>query len=389
VFNPTFFNMQIRPPKVTIGFLINPIAGMGGRVGLKGTDGQYEEALRRGAEPEAARRATATLDLIRSEPVSFLTCEGEMGEETLRASGIDTFEVVYHPASPSSAQDTRDACREFMRREVSLVLFCGGDGTARDVYSVVRDRIPILGIPAGVKMYSAVFGVNPAACAEIVRDLEHAVLRDSEVVDVDENAYRKGVLSTTVYGYARVPTLPLRAQAGKQEFSAPDEERVKREIALFVAEIMRDDTLFILGAGTTTEEIARQLGIEKTLLGVDVVMRGNLLARDADEKTLLTLLQKANRAKIIVSPIGAQGFILGRGTQAISPAVIRSAGVENVIVVATPFKLAETRELYLDSGDSSLDSMFGDSILVICGYRMGMRRRLLHPVLRHNDSPKN
>jgi predicted polyphosphate/ATP-dependent NAD kinase len=371
--------MESPGTSITIGFLINPIAGMGGRVGLKGTDGQYAEALQRGAEPEAAARALSTLRLIRNEPFFFLTCGEEMGEETLRESGISSFEVVYRYSGRSSAQNTRDACGEFLRRGVSLILFCGGDGTARDVYSVVTDRVPILGIPAGVKMYSAVFGVNPAACAEIVRDLKDAVIRDSEVVDVDEEAYREGVLSTRIYGIAHVPSLPLRAQMGKQEFAASNEEGAKKDIALFITEIMRDDTLYILGAGTTTEEISRRLSIPKTLLGVDVVQEGRLLARDADEHTLLSLVSTGKKAKIIVSPIGAQGFVLGRGTQTISPAVIRQVGVGNVIVIATPHKLAETRVLYLDTGDEELDRMFGDSILVISGYRMGQKRKLLHP----------
>jgi predicted polyphosphate/ATP-dependent NAD kinase len=380
--------MNISVPTI-LGFLINPIAGMGGRVGLKGTDGMYPEALRRGARPEAALRARATLVGIHHLPLSFLTCSGEMGEEALRASGIDAFEVVHYYSGSSTSQDTRDACQKFLQRGVSLILFCGGDGTARDVVSVVGNRVPVLGIPAGVKMYSAVFGVNPSACAEIIQDLNAAVLRDSEVVDVDEEAYRRGELSTRVYGYARVPSLPLRAQMGKQEYSAPDEEGAKKDIALFISEIMREDTLYILGAGTTTEEIARRLEIPKTLLGVDVVMNGHLLARDADEHALLSLLEKGEKAKIVVSPIGAQGFVLGRGTQAISPAVIRKVGVDNVIVVATPHKLAETRTLYLDTGDESLDRLFGTSVLVISGYRMGLRRKLLHPALPENGRPKN
>jgi predicted polyphosphate/ATP-dependent NAD kinase len=372
-------NLPAKP--ATIGLVINPIAGMGGKVGLKGTDGQHREALRRGAEPAAGMRAVSALHLMIGVSLSFLTCSGEMGEDALLESGISNFQVVYRFEGPSSAEDTRSACREFLQKGVSLILFCGGDGTARDVYSVVKDRIPILGIPAGVKMYSAVFGVNPAACAEIVHSLGDAVLRDSEVVDVDEKAYRKGVLSTKVYGYARVPSLPLRAQMGKQEYVTPDEEGAKQDIALFITEIMRDDTLYILGAGTTTAEIAKYLDLPKTLLGVDAVAGGTLLARDADEQTLLSLLNKVMKAKIIVSPIGAQGFILGRGTQTISPAVIRKVGVGNVIVVATPHKLAETPTLYLDTGDESLDLMFSDSILVISGYRMGQRRRLLHPTL--------
>ncbi|MDD1678787.1 MAG: NAD(+)/NADH kinase, partial [Methanomicrobiales archaeon] len=155
---------------------------MGGRVALKGTDGLSEEAVRRGAEPQAGTRAIATLRLLEKSPHrSFLTCSGKMGEDPLRESGIRDYRVVYHSHDPSTAEDTRHACQEFVKRGVSLILFCGGDGTARDVYSVAGDRIPILGIPAGVKMYSAVFGVNPAAVAEILNRMGEAINRDSEV----------------------------------------------------------------------------------------------------------------------------------------------------------------------------------------------------------------
>jgi predicted polyphosphate/ATP-dependent NAD kinase len=375
------------PPanKITIGLVINPIAGMGGKVALKGTDGMYDEALRRGAQPGAAARAVSVLRRLKDFPLLYLTCSGEMGEDALQESGIHSYRIVYRHRTPSSADDTCRACQEFLNHGASMILFCGGDGTARDVFSIGRDRIPILGIPAGVKMYSAVFGVNPASCAEIISRLDETELRDSEVVDVDEELYRKGVLATRIFGFARVPSLPLRAQMGKQEYTEPDEERAKKAIALFFSEILRNDTLYILGAGTTIAEIACCMGVEKTLLGVDVMKGGNLLAKDADEQTLLSLIKRADRVKIIVSPLGGQGFILGRGTQTLSPEVVRKVGIGNIVVVATPHKLAETRMLYLDTGDESLDRAFGDSVLVISGYRMGIRKRLLHPVLSSQE----
>ena len=374
---------------IRIGFLVNPIAGMGGRVALKGTDGQFAEAVRRGATPVSIFRATTALQSMRDLPVLFFTCSGEMGENAFRESGIKDYRIICRCPSRSSAEDTRRACHDFMNEGVSLILFCGGDGTARDVFSVVEDHIPILGIPAGVKMYSAVFGVNPVACAEIVTHLNEAVLRDSEVVDVDEEAYRSGVLATRVYGFARVPVLPLKAQIGKQVFEEPDEELAKKAIALFFSEILCDDTLYILGAGTTTAEIASSLGIEKTLLGIDVIKGKALLARDADERTLLSFLSHGEKAKIVVSPLGAQGFIFGRGTQTVSPAVLNQVGVENVIVVATPHKLQETRVLYVDTGDEALDQAFGDSVLVISGYRMGQRKKVLHPTTSNQGAPKH
>ncbi|MCC7566489.1 MAG: ATP-NAD kinase family protein [Methanomicrobiaceae archaeon] len=362
-----------------VGFLVNPIAGMGGAVGLKGTDGALDEAIRRGAAPKAATRAGRALSLLAGEDIDWCTCSGAMGQATLDAAGITRYTVLHRAPDASTAEDTRRACRAFSGAGVELIVFCGGDGTARDVFDAVGSTLPILGIPAGVKMYSAVFAVNPAAAADLIRNGAELRCRDSEVLDVDEGAYRRGSLATRLYGFARVPYLPERTQGSKQVFEHHDEERAKEDIARFIAEIMMPDTLYIFGAGSTTAHIVGHLGLAKTLLGVDAVRNGRLVARDADEQTLCALIDPEERVKIVVSPIGAQGFVLGRGNQQISPAVVRRAGVGSVIVVATPQKLAGTPALYVDSGDPELDGEFGDSIAVVSGYRIAQRKRLLHP----------
>ncbi len=368
----------------TVGFLINPIAGMGGTVGLKGTDRQVDEALSRGAVPRAGSRAVRALRGLKN--IRFFCCSGSMGEEALREGGIPEYIVAYTAPRVTSAEDTRAACRVFLERGVDLILFCGGDGTARDVFDVAGRTVPILGIPAGVKMYSAVFAVTPDAVREVLNRPDPP-LRDSEVMDVDEESYRGGVLATRLHGYARTPYIPSIVQQGKAVFESSDEERAKEEIARFIAEVMLPDTLYILGAGTTVEAIARRIGLEKTLLGTDAVLDGRLVALDMDEKILLDLTGNGNRCKIVLSPIGAQGFILGRGTQQISPAAIRRIGLENIIVVGTPHKLQETPALYVDSGDPRLDDEFGDSVLVVCGYRMAQRKRITHPSRDAGTSP--
>ena len=361
-----------------IGLLVNPIAGMGGAVGLSGTDGKLEEALRRGAVPRAAARAVEARSRLGGEEIHWYTAAAPMGEDVLAAAGIDRFTVLYRPASPTTAADTKAACRAFLDAGVDLILFCGGDGTARDVFDAVGRSVPILGIPAGVKMYSAVFAVNPAAAAELLRLAGEIPCRDSEVMDVDEEAYRSGRLAARLYGYACVPYIPERTQGGKQVFEEQDEERAKDAIAAFIAEIMLPDTLYIIGAGSTTARIMERLGLTPTLLGVDVVRNGEVLARNADEWTLFALLERYPRAKIIVSPIGAQGFVLGRGNQQISPAVLRRAGLSNLIVVATPGKLQATPVLYVDTGDPALDREVGETLLVVSGYRLGQRKRVVH-----------
>lgn len=364
----------------SIGFLINPIAGMGGAVGLKGTDGKVEEARRRGARPHAKNRARITLaQLAHDKNLEFVTCSGAMGEDTLKETGIRGYRVLYLFDGDSSAQDTLQASQMFLKAGVDLILFCGGDGTARDILDAVGRDVPVLGIPAGVKMYSAVFAIDPATAAELVMRFDPQSLRDSEVMDVDEEAYRSGELKTRLYGIARTPALAGKIQLSKHVYEEGDEERAKGEIARFIHEIMIPDVLYILGAGTTTESIASRLGVKKTLLGVDAVKNGKMVAMDIDEKTLWTLLEQVQEAKIVLSPIGAQGFILGRGNQQISARIVRRVGTGNIIVVATPHKLRETPILYVDSGDPVLDAGFGDTILVVSGYRMAQRKSIYQP----------
>jgi predicted polyphosphate/ATP-dependent NAD kinase len=360
-----------------VGLIVNPVAGMGGSVGLKGTDGKVDEARRQGAVPHAGDRARITLTLLAEEKgLHFITCSGAMGGDLLHEAGCNDFEILYSFSGESSARDTKAAVRRLIETGVDLILFCGGDGTARDIFEVTGRDIPLLGIPAGVKMYSAVFAIDPVIAAELVLKYDSRNLRDSEILDVDENAYRSGILKTRLFGIARTPVLAGKVQVAKQVYEEPDEERAKQEIARFIQEVMLPDTLYIVGAGTTTEAIAYRLGVTKTLLGVDVIKDGALVAADVDEKTLLDLAEKEQDTRIILSPIGAQGFILGRGNQQISDRVVRMVGVKKIIVVATPHKLRETPVLYVDSGDPALDKEFGDSVQVISGYRMAQRKKI-------------
>jgi predicted polyphosphate/ATP-dependent NAD kinase len=362
-----------------IGLIVNPVAGMGGSVGLKGTDGNVEEARRRGAVPHAMDRARLTLELLARETgLHFISCSGPMGEDVLRNAGCRDFEILYTYSGESSAWHTQAAARRFIGAGVDLILFCGGDGTARDIFEVTGRDVPLLGIPAGVKMYSAVFAIDPVTTAELVRKYDTGKIRDSEILDVDEEAYRSGILKTRIFGIARTPASAGKVQVAKQVYEEPDEERAKQEIARFMQEVMLPDTLYFLGAGTTTEAIAHRIGVQKTLLGVDAIKDGVLVAADVNEKTILDLAAQEKEIRIIISPIGAQGFILGRGNQQISARVVKIVGVKNIIIVATPHKLREIPLLYVDTGDPALDDAFGNSLQVISGYRIAQRKKVHH-----------
>ena len=369
----------MRTSRARIGFLINPIAGMGGTVGLKGTDGLSREAQEKGARPRAMERARACLDLLSKErdAILFFTASGSMGESCLEECGLD-YKVVYSALPVTSSRDTIRTCQAFLDEGVDLILFCGGDGTARDVAGIAGST-PILAIPAGVKMHSGVFAASPQAAADLViRFLNGELnLRDTEIVDVDEELYRAGILQTKLYALAKTPYLPVLVAERKRIYSSDQEDEFKDQIALFASEFMRDGSAYIIGAGTTTSRIADILGLEKTLLGVDVVKDGRLMITDASEQDLLELLDRETRVMIIISPIGAQGFILGRGNQQLSAEVIRRVGIDKLIIISTPHKLAEIPYLLVDTGDEDLDESLAGMRQVVTGYRIAQMKDTL------------
>ena len=268
-----------------IGFVINPIAGMGGRVGLKGSDGVVDEAVRRGAVPVANGRAgEMLLELFRlvagtpqAQAIHWLTVGGQMGLDALRAAAFANIDVVHAPPETPSADDTRIATRKFLAASVDLVLFCGGDGTARDICAIVGQTVPVLGIPSGVKMYSGVFGVTPVRTAQILaRYLAGEIgTADVEIVDLDEDKYRRDEWAVRLYMAARTPFEPTYTQASKALISGADEEAVKEDIAAHLGEEIatQPDTLYLLGPGSSVQAVGRALHVAKTLLGVEAIRR--------------------------------------------------------------------------------------------------------------------
>ncbi len=366
-------------------FLVNPLAGIGGPLALKGSDGEAGlEALRRGARlvsPQRAlrfaRRLREVLAERRSARPVLLTAGGLMGSDVLGEAGLEHV-VVYRPTGwPTRRDDTLAAVGRCLEQGAELVVFVGGDGTARDVVSVVGDRVPVVGVPGGVKMYSSVFAVSPEAAAEAVADWVEgrAGTCEGEVLDIDEEAYRRGKLSVRLYAIARTLCHPLMVGSSKQPSPATlDEEENRAAIARYFAErYLEECTLYILGPGSTVAAIAREVGVEKTLLGVDVVHNRRLVARDVDEETLYRLVRRhreaGGRVRIVLSPIGGQGFLLGRGNQQISARVIREAGGAGaLLVVATRSKLARLRKLLVDTGDPELDNALRGYVRVIVDY---------------------
>lgn len=368
--------------KYKIGFIVNPIAGMGGKVGLKGTDGVLDEAIKKGAKPIAEKKSINMLKNFVSKynsknKIDWYTCGKKMGEEELRKAGIQNFEIVYSPENKkTSSKDTKKACKKFLEKKIDLIVFCGGDGTARDIYNTVKTKTPILGIPSGVKMHSGVFGINIDASAKILHEFvnERLTIGDADIMDLDEDLYRKGEWKVKLFGNALSIVEPTYVQVGKASFQSISDDYIKEEIADHIVEEIEDknDYLYLLGSGGTIDFIAKKLEVENTILGIDAVYQKKNVGKDLNEKEILEILKKYEKVKLILSPIGAQGFILGRGNLQLSPKVIKEIGMDNIIVVSSPSKLVSTPVLRIDTGDNKLDEEFRkkEFFMVVIGYRL-------------------
>ena len=363
-----------------LGLIVNPIAGMGGSVGLKGTDTAaiLSEARARGAEPQAARRAKVVLDaLAAARPaLELLAAPGAMGERIARETGLSPA-VVGAPAGGETSAvetgpaDTRAAALAMAAAGVRLILFAGGDGTARDMAAALGDRVPVIGVPAGVKMHSAVYATSPRAAADLaLRTLGWNIeARPREVMDIDEEAFRAGAVSARLYGYLPVPHAPDLTQSVKAGGVSGDREALSG-IAAEITRRMEAGRLYILGPGTTTRAVADALGLPKTLLGVDLVRDGAVVAADASEDDILRALAGSRPGAIVVTPIGGQGHFLGRGNQQIGARVVKAMGLDRLLVAATPEKLASLGggTLHVDTGDADLDRALAGWRRVITGF---------------------
>jgi predicted polyphosphate/ATP-dependent NAD kinase len=359
-----------------IGFLVNPIAGMGGAVGLKGTDGPlYYEALRKGATaiaPNRAKRFINELTKLRFNGY-IISANGVMGcDYLLKNRSLTLFECIDFPKTKETTrEDTIKVSQLLLDKGIDLIVFVGGDGTAKDIFTAIDSTVPLLGIPSGVKMYSGIFAASPEAAAKIVTNFVQGKVKIEigEVADVDETALARDIINVKVFGLVKVPFIEGLSIPTK-DFGGGTERKNKEEIAdYFVNELMDNHTLYLLGPGSTVKAIADLLRIDKTLLGVDAVFSGCLVGKDLSEKAILDLLEKYDEAKIVVTPIGKQGFIFGRGNQQFSPRVIRSVSKGNIIVVSTRNKLSNLNYLLVDTGDPQLDIELSGYIRVITGYR--------------------
>ena len=362
-----------------IGFIVNPIAGMGGRVGLKGTNGVLEEAIAKGAKPIAPKRAVEFLKRLKKNmmevTVNVLTCPGIMGEEEAEATSVPVQVLRMGIGEETTAGDTKTAVKLMVEAKVDLIVFVGGDGTAKDIFDAMQKRgeVPVLGVPSGVKMYSGVFAVNPLDAVYVVSAFaqDQAEIAEFEVMDADEKAIRSDTFAVKLHGFLKGPFLPMRIQGSKQVSpTTVDEKENQTATARFIMEEMEPEATYILGPGTTVNRLAELLGVEKTVLGVDIYKKGKIIL-DVDEKRILDEVEDWQKTWIVLSPIGRQGILLGRGNQQISPEIVKRVGKHRIIIAATKGKLQsiDGGVLRVDTGDVEVDKMLRGYVRVVTDYR--------------------
>jgi predicted polyphosphate/ATP-dependent NAD kinase len=371
--------MSAGPRRPRLGLLVNPIAGMGGRVALKGTDGPevLAQAVRRGAQPVAPERARRALEAIArvDRSIGLLAAPGIMGEGLAAEAGLSARATGPAHLGQTTAEDTRAAAHEMLVAGVELLLFAGGDGTARDIHDAVAGALPVLGIPTGVKMHSGVFATTPSAAGEIAARFLTGPgalpLREADVADIDEASARQGRVSAELYGVARVPSasVVLSAKASQRSADAGLEAACAE-----LADQLEPGVVYVFGPGTTTGRVLAQLGLEGTLLGVDAVKDGCVIGHDLDEQSLLALVSRERNVRLVLGVIGGQGSLLGRGNQQLSAEVVRRVERDRITILASEEKLAGLQPpvLRVDTGDEVLDLQLSGYVRVHVAPRRAM-----------------
>ena len=380
-----------------IGIIVNPDAGLGGRLALKGSDGMAEIARSKGAEDRAGPRmceafehlfSIIELSLVAWDNVNWLLPKGRMGDswipEKMNIHGKWT--NIFDTPELTTAEDTINVVNSMIEQNVEIILYAGGDGTTRDIIGALEDidsaSTPILGIPAGVKMHSGSFGASPRSAAEAFAawfsgDL---LIAQTEVMDLDETLYRKGEWVVKMYAEAMSPGSPRWMQGSKQRIERVSEIEILESLGDHLRETIEEDSelLVIWGSGGTLRTLGESIGFTITVLGIDVTLGNENIGTDLDENQLIDVInnhksQFKEKAKILtlLSPMGGQGFLIGRGNLQLSPTVIRLIGIDNILAIVTPAKLATLNTLRIDTGDMELDQQFQEKkyMKALQGYR--------------------
>ncbi|MBL6883004.1 MAG: NAD(+)/NADH kinase [Candidatus Thalassarchaeum sp.] len=370
---------------VRLGLLVNPDAGLGGRLGLKGSDGQAEYARSKGANDRSGPRVKDTLEHFANlhreiSDITWFTSEGRMGTDWVPKNiQIGDFITIHQSSDITTVSDTSELVTSLIESNIDLLVYAGGDGTTRDIISVLeslgKSEIPIIGIPCGVKMHSGCFASSPKAGAEVLSAWLNGdlLVSSTEVLDLDEEKYRNGEWVVRLYAEAKTPASPRWMQGAKMRVEATGEEEIIEGLADHIRELLiTDNRLIIWGSGGTLRTISNMIGFQGTVLGIDASIGSQQVGTDLNEKQLLNLLfTHTGEVTLLLSPMGGQGFLIGRGNLQLSPDVLREIDIVNILGVVTPAKLLSVRRLRIETGDVHLDQKFAEKkyLKVLQGYR--------------------
>ena len=365
-----------------VGIVVNPDAGLGGRLGFKGSDGRAKEAREAGAQDRAGPRMQQCLEkftsllqssLNRSKIIPELyALDGRMGGDWI----AQNYTSLGTTPKSTSAEDTSKLVQQLIESKVDVIVYAGGDGTTRDIVNALGDiKIPLIGVPGGVKMHSGCFATTPNAAAEVLFSFVIGDLMSSitEVMDLDEEVYLTGSWKVRMYGEALTPASPRFMQGAKQQVERSSEEEIIEGLANHIDELISNNPnlMVVWGSGGTLRLIGQLIGHEMTLLGIDIQYQ-NKIHTDLNEQELIKILSSHNGEKLLLlSPMGGQGFLIGRGNLQLSPEVLRIIGIESILGVATPAKLMGLSHVRIDTGDESLDDEFRTRkfVKMLQGYR--------------------
>ena len=368
-----------------IGLLVNPDAGLGGRLGLKGSDGQANFARSMGAEDRAGPRVSDALLYFskiydNDKDIQWYTSKGRMGSQWIPDNiSIGNFNLIHESPGFTSQSDTSTLVSLLIDSNIDLILYAGGDGTTRDIVSALdsqnKSSIPVIGIPCGVKMHSGCFASSPKAGAEVLSSWLNGdlLLSSTEVLDLDEDKYRNGEWVVRLYAEAKTPASPRWMQGAKMRVEATGEEEIIEGLADHIRELLiHDERLIIWGSGGTLRTISNMVGFEGTVLGIDATLGNKQVGTDLNEEQLIDILSThKGQVTLLLSPMGGQGFLIGRGNLQLSPSVLRKIPIDDILGVVTPAKLISVRRLRIETGDEKLDQRFSEKkyMKVLQGYR--------------------
>ena len=359
-------------PTMRIAVVVNPDAGLGGRLGFKGSDGRAAEARAAGAEDRAGPRMKLCLEhlaKLSQTPIELLAWDGRMGGDWIPSSYTSTGITPEITSAEVTAKFVKS-------HEPDLFLYAGGDGTTRDIVEALGDRdTPLVGVPGGVKMHSGCFATTPKAAAEVVWSFVTGdlMLARTEVMDLDEEVYLKGEWKVRMYGEAFTPASPRWMQGAKEQVQRESEEETLEAMSSHIGNLVEEnpELMIIWGSGGTLRQMCKLLGYESTLLGIDIQHNG-MMHKDLNEQGLLEIIsQHQGKKLLLLSPMGGQGFLIGRGNLQLSPNVLREIGIENILGIATPAKLLGLSEVRIDTGEEELDREIRDRkyLKLLQGYR--------------------